>query len=196
MYKKVIVVASTNVHKIEEISRILPDYIFISMAELGFDQKIEETGESFAENARIKAEAVSKALKLPALADDSGLSVDALGGEPGIFSSRYSGGGDAENRALLLRNMKREKDRRAHFCCCVCLCERDGTCTFGEGETYGRILEKEEGSQGFGYDSIFFSDDLKKSFGTASAEEKNAVSHRARALFDLRRKLEKAALSL
>ncbi|MCD8201172.1 MAG: RdgB/HAM1 family non-canonical purine NTP pyrophosphatase [Clostridia bacterium] len=189
MEKKIIAVASSNANKIREMSEILTEYSFVPMKDLGFDEDIAEDGKSFRENAYIKASTVAKALGVPALADDSGLCVDALGGAPGIYSSRYSGGGNAENRALLLKNMEGEEDRSAHFCCCVCLCGPDGSAVYGEGKTYGKILCAEEGSGGFGYDPLFFSDDLGKSFGVASAEEKNAVSHRARALNDLKSKI-------
>ena len=118
------------------------------------------------------------------LADDSGLCVDALNGAPGIFSARYCGyhGSDAENRALLLKNMQGVENRRAHFTSAIALVYPDGTELIAEGHTFGEILETEEGDCGFGYDPLFKSEDLGKSFGIATAEEKNAVSHRFRAL--------------
>ena len=160
------------------------------MREAGFTVEIEETGKSFRENALIKARAVCEKLSLPALADDSGLCVDFLGGAPGIYSARFSGEGDAANRRLLLEKMKDATDRRAHFECAVCLYLPDGRTLFGVGQTFGSILQEERGKHGFGYDSLFFSDDLKKSFGEASAREKNKVSHRARALADLTERLK------
>lgn len=184
-----IVVASRNKHKIEEIKAIFRDVEIISIDQLGFSDEIEETGNSFKENAKIKAETVCAALKTPVLADDSGLCVDALDGAPGIFSARFSGGGDGDNRALLLKKLDGVTNRAARFECAVCLCLPDGSTYFGEGATYGRILFAEEGNCGFGYDPLFFSDDLKKSFGSASEQEKNSVSHRYRALCDLRNKL-------
>ncbi len=189
MELKTIVVASGNAHKIEEISRIFSDVEIISMKALGFNDDIEENGSTFAENALIKARAVSEKLNVCALADDSGLCVDALGGAPGIYSARYSGGGDAENRKLLLKNLADLKDRRAHFCCAVCLYFPDGSFITGEGATYGKILHEERGCGGFGYDSLFLSDDLGITFAQATAEQKNSVSHRFRALTDLRSKL-------
>ena len=134
------------------------------------------------ENALIKARAVCKATGLPALADDSGLCVDALGGAPGVRSARYSGGGDADNRALLLKNLAGVSDRRAHFNCAVALVCPDGRELTAEGRTEGSILTEERGEHGFGYDSLFFSNDLNKSFAEADEAEKNAVSHRGRAL--------------
>ena len=186
---KEIVVASGNHGKIKEILKIFSDATLSTMREAGFEEDIEETGETFAENAYIKAKAVCEALNKPALADDSGLCVDALDGAPGLYSARYSGGGDKENRKLLLKNLEGIADRGAHFECAVCLCLPDGRVFYGKGATYGRILEAEEGSNGFGYDCLFFSKDLQKSFGKASDEEKNAVSHRYRALCDLKSKL-------
>ena len=184
-----IVIASGNAHKIREIGEIFRGVELISMKELGFTDEIEENGNTFRENARIKAEAVCKRFSLPALADDSGLCVLGLDGAPGIYSARFSGGSDADNRRLLLKRMETLADRRAYFECAVCLCLPDGRTYLGEGRTYGRILLEETGERGFGYDPLFFSDDLKKSFGLASEEEKNSVSHRFRALQDLKGKL-------
>lgn len=189
MELKRIAVASGNKDKIREIREIFADMEIISMRELGFDGDIAETGKSFKENAKIKAGAIAEKFNMPALADDSGLCVDALYGAPGIYSARFSGEGDAANRKLLLKRLDGISERGAHFESAVCLCMPDGRTYFGEGRTYGKILQEEIGKNGFGYDCLFFSDDLKKSFGLASAEEKNSVSHRFRALCDLRAKL-------
>ena len=185
-----IVVASGNEGKIKEILKIFKGCEIVPMREAGFTGEIEENGKSFRENALIKARAVCEKLSLPALADDSGLCVDFLGGAPGIYSARFSGEGDAANRRLLLEKMKDATDRRAHFECAVCLYLPDCRTLFGVGQTFGSILQEERGKHGFGYDSLFFSDDLKKSFGEASAREKNKVSHRARALADLTERLK------
>ena len=184
-----IVVASGNKGKIAEIKAIFTGVEIVSMREMGFSDEVEETGKSFKENAKIKAEAVARALNLPALSDDSGLCVECLHGAPGIYSARFSGEGDAGNRKLLLKRMEHCPHRRAYFESAVCLCLPDGRTYFGEGRTYGKILWEEIGTNGFGYDSLFYSDDLKKSFGLATDEEKNSVSHRYRALCDLRKKL-------
>lgn len=189
MIPEKIIVASGNAGKIAEIKAIFTGAEIISMREAGFDGEVEETGKSFKENAKLKAEAVAKALGVPALSDDSGLCVESLHGAPGIYSARFSGEGDAANRKLLLKRLEHVADRRAYFQSAVCLCFPDGKTIFGEGKTYGRILFEEIGENGFGYDSLFYSDDLKKSFGSASEEEKNSVSHRYRALCDLRQKL-------
>lgn len=188
---KKIIVASSNAHKIEEIKSIFDGVELITMDQAGFVGDIEETGKTFKENALIKARTVSESLNLglPVMADDSGLCVDALDGAPGIYSARFSGGGSAENRALLLKRMENVSHRSAKFACAVCLYFPDGQYCFGEGFTHGRILFEEIGNKGFGYDPLFFSDDLGKSFGEAKESEKNSVSHRYRALQDLRSKL-------
>jgi XTP/dITP diphosphohydrolase len=149
---------------------------------------VEETGATFAENALIKARAACSALQEMVLADDSGLCVDALNGAPGVFSARYSGvhGSDQANRNTLLKNLEGIENRKAHFTCSLALVYPDGREIVAEGYTHGNILKTENGEGGFGYDCLFFSDDLQKSFGQATAEEKNAVSHRFRALQKLR----------
>ena len=188
--KRRLVVASGNAHKIQEISQIFTDFEVVSQKQMGFDEDVEETGKTFMENALIKAHAASKALGCMVLADDSGLSVDALGGAPGIYSARYCGqhGDDKENRVTLLKNMQGITDRRAHFTCALALVYPDGREITAEGYTYGKILEKEDGDGGFGYDPLFESEDLKKSFGKASEAEKNSVSHRFRGLQELLKK--------
>lgn len=189
MNGKTIVAATGNRHKLEEFRTILKGFTILSQEEAGFTDEVEETGATFADNALIKAQAVCAATGLPALADDSGLCVDALDGAPGVYSARYSGGGDKENRLLLLKNLAGERRRSAHFTCAIALCFPNGETVTAEGRTCGHILEQETGTNGFGYDSLFFSDDLKKSFGEATEEEKNAVSHRGRALRELEKKL-------
>jgi XTP/dITP diphosphohydrolase len=190
MSKPKMVVASCNQNKIREFSQLFTDYEVVSQKELGFDEEVEETGTTFAENALIKARAAAKALGVPALADDSGLCVVALGGQPGVYSARYSGDhDDASNRKKLLCELKGKQDRRAYFQSAIALVYPDGKELLAEGKTYGTILEEERGAGGFGYDCLFLSDDLGKSFGEATAQEKNSVSHRSRALAALREKL-------
>ncbi len=188
--KERLVVATGNAHKLKEIAEIFTDFEVVSQKQMGFDGDVEETGDTFLENALIKARAAATALGVPALADDSGICVDALGGAPGTFSARYSGehGNDKANRALLLKNLSGSANRNAHFTSAVALVYPDGRELTAEGHTYGRILTEEVGDGGFGYDCIFESDDLKKSFGVATAEEKNAVSHRFRSLQALLKK--------
>ena len=184
-----LVAATGNAHKLKEIREILSDLEIISEAEAGFYGDVEETGSTFLENALIKARAVCEATGLPALADDSGLCVDALGGAPGVYSARYSGGGDAENRKLLLKNLEGAENRKAHFSCAVALVCPDGKELTAEGKSCGTILFGERGNGGFGYDSLFLSDDLGVSFAEATEEQKNSVSHRGRALKALKKLL-------
>ena len=193
--KEKLIVATGNAHKLKEIKEIFPFYEVISQKEAGFDEDVEETGTTFEENAVIKAAAAAKALGHPTIADDSGICVEALGGAPGIFSARYSGGhgNDKKNREKLLRDLLGETNRRAYFKSAVALCYPSGEKIVVEGRTYGHILEQEDGEGGFGYDPLFFSDDLQKSFGRATPEEKNAVSHRYRALQNLLLALSKRA---
>lgn len=192
MEKERIVLASGNNHKIKEISQMLPDYEVVGYKQLGFDFEIEENGKTFYENALIKAKAVSEALNLPALADDSGICVDALGGEPGIYSARYAGDGiDEHNNQLLLKNMLGQKNRNAKFVCCMVLYKPDGSIVTATGETHGQIMDACYGENGFGYDPLFFSNDLNKCLGVATAEEKNTISHRFRAIELLKKELNK-----
>ena len=189
-----LVIASGNKGKIKEIKEILGGiFEVVPMSELGFDSDIEETGTTFFENALIKAKTVSLALNENVLADDSGLAVDVLNGAPGVYSARYSGehGNDKSNRDLLLKNLENQTNRKARFISSVVLYKKDGTYLDGYGETLGTIMHEELGENGFGYDCIFLNDDLNKSFGIATAEEKNAVSHRFRAIQDLYKKLRK-----
>ena len=188
-FPKKVVVASSNPDKIKEIKEIFSDVEFVTMKDAGFGGEIIENGATFKENAYIKAAAVHDALHCAALSDDSGLCVDALDGAPGIYSARFSGGSQADNRALLLKRMDGVTHRDARFECAVCLIDESGRTLFGEGYTEGKILFEEIGDRGFGYDSLFYSFDLEKSFGEADEEEKNRVSHRYRALCNLRDKL-------
>ena len=182
--KRRLVVATGNAHKLREIAEIFTDFEVVSQKQMGFTDEVEETGTTFAENALIKARAAANALGCIALADDSGICVDALGGAPGVYSARYAGehGSDKANRDLLLKNMENVTDRTAYFISAIALVYPDGRELLAEGKTYGKVLYEEQGDGGFGYDCIFESDDLQKSFGLATAEEKNAVSHRARAV--------------
>ena len=189
---KKLVVASGNKGKIKEIKAILGDrYEVVSMKDEGCNLDVEETGTTFLENALIKARAIGEYLHEDVISDDSGLMVEALGGAPGVYSARYAGvhGDDALNRKTLLKNMQGITDRRAKFVSAVVLYRQDGSFVTGEGETLGVIIDKERGENGFGYDSLFLSDDLGVTFGEASDEEKNSVSHRSRALSDLIKKL-------
>lgn len=184
-----IIAATKNKGKIREISEILGelDIEVISQADAGIDVDIVETGTTFIENARIKAQAVSLLCDDAVLADDSGLCVDALGGAPGVFSARYSGENatDSENTSKLLDALSGETNRDAYFEAAIVLIFPDGRELSASGRTMGRITIEPFGGGGFGYDPVFFSTELGKTFGEASDEEKNKVSHRAKALKEL-----------
>ena len=185
-----IVFASNNEHKIKEFSKMFNDTV-ISLQDIGFEGDIEEKGETFFENAFIKAKTIhdflkSKNLNYVVIADDSGLCVNALGGEPGAYSARYHQDHNPKaNRKKLLEELKNKEDRSAYFECCLVKYYPDGTYVSSVGRSEGYILEEEEGDTSFGYDCIFFSNELNKSFGVASSEEKNRVSHRGRAVSNL-----------
>ncbi len=190
---KKLIVASSNKGKLKEIAEIFKDYYqIVSMKEMGYTQEIEENGSTFFENSLIKAKTVSLYFNEDCLADDSGIVTDYLNGAPGIYSARFSGENatDESNRKLLLEKLQGVENRKARFVSSVVLYTKDGQIIDGYGETSGEILLKEDGENGFGYDSLFYSYDLKKSFGVATSQEKNAVSHRYRALCDLKRKLD------
>lgn len=189
---KTFVVASWNAHKIAEIKTFFPHDTLLSMKEIGFTDEIVEDGGTFAENALIKAKTLYHFLQQQGkgyfvLADDSGLCVDALWGRPGVLSARYcwEHGNDRENRKKILTEMQGQMERTAFFSCCIVEVFPDGQYLIWEGKVMGKILEQEEGKWWFWYDPIFYCDELGKSFGVATAEEKNSVSHRARAIQNL-----------
>jgi len=192
---KKIVLASNNKHKIKEIKDILTDYEIITLKDIGYYDEIEEIGNTFLENALIKAKTVSEYLKdknmnYDVLADDSGIVCESLDGAPGIYSARYAGDHDFKlNRDKLISDLK-GKDNSAYFNCTIVLYHIDGTYDVAVGKIYGKIIDEERGDTSFGYDSIFLSDDLGKTFGEATEEEKNKVSHRYRALVKIKEIME------
>ncbi len=189
--KPKIILASGNKHKLKEIQDMLTDFDVIPCSEMGFNADVEETGKTFYENALIKAKTVSQALNLPALADDSGICVDYLDGAPGIYSARYAGDGiDEHNNRLLLENLKGVENRNARFVCCMVYYKPNGEIITATGKTEGYVMYAPQGSNGFGYDPIFFSYDLNQCLGVAKAEEKNKISHRYRALVELKERLK------
>ena len=185
-----LVLATHNRGKVRELEAMLQEaglpIRVRTLDEVGGIQMPAETGSTFLENARLKAEAVARQTGLPALADDSGLCVDALGGRPGVYSARFAGpeATDAANNARLLAELEGvpAPRRTARFRAVVVLAMPDGRWTWAEGEAPGRILEAPRGTGGFGYDPLFLSDDLGVTFAEAGPEAKNRVSHRARAL--------------
>ena len=189
-----VVIATGNKGKVKEFKKLLKgcfDKVY-SAAELGIPTDVEETGGTFAENSLIKARHVKAQTSMAALADDSGLMVDCLDGAPGVYSARYAGenADDQSNRKKLFSEMRGAADRSARFVCALTLILPDGEIITADGETRGHITESEEGSNGFGYDVMFFSDELGKSFGMADDAEKNSVSHRAKAAAALAEKLK------
>ena len=183
-----IVLASNNKHKVKEFQEMLTNYKVITLNDIGYYDEIEENGVTFEENALIKAKTVQKFineknLNYIVIADDSGLCVDSLGGMPGVYSARYAGehGNDEANRAKLQVELE-GKDRIAYFICTIVVYYPNGEYKVYEGKTYGKITTEEFGKKDFGYDCIFFSDELGKTFGEATEEEKNSVSHRGRAI--------------
>lgn len=185
---KKIVLASGNIGKLNEFRAMLNNFEVLSPKQLNVEFDVDETGETFYDNALIKARALYELCKLPTIADDSGLCVAALNGAPGVYSARYSGGTDKDNNAKLLRELLGQKDRSAYFESCIVYFDGEKTIA-ATGRTYGHIAQAESGAGGFGYDPLFISDDLGKTFGEASEAEKNAVSHRSRALAELVEKL-------
>ena len=188
-----LVIASNNKHKVKEITAILAgkfDRIY-SLADLGISVDPEENAPDFLGNATIKAEAIARLTDKAVIADDSGLEVDALGGAPGVHSARYAGEpcSDDRNNAKLLSRMSKSEDRNARFVTTMVLLFPTGRREIGVGEVKGEILREKRGANGFGYDPLFYSFELGKTFGEATDDEKNSVSHRARALRDLMRKL-------
>ena len=184
-----VVLASKNPHKLVEISKITEqvDMELVLQAELGVDVEVEETGTTFEENSYLKARAVMEATGLPALADDSGIAVDALNGEPGIYSARYGFDESLDDWGrlqLLLKNTEKVPDgqRQAQFVCVITLVTPDGKVIQARGEVHGELLRAPAGEGGFGYDPIFYYPPFGKSLAEVSAEEKNQVSHRANAL--------------
>lgn len=196
---RICVLASHNAHKLAEIRAILADEFdkVLSLKDVGIEVDIDETGTTFEQNAYIKAKAIADLLPgYAVVADDSGLCVPCLNGEPGVYSARYAGEvcDDHANNRLLLHNLhEREKtlprDRNAYFVSAVVLLFPDGRYISGEGRVDGTILDEYRGNGGFGYDPLFLCTELNKTFAEATAGEKNSVSHRARALAELKRKL-------
>ena len=199
-----VVLASHNAKKITEMRAILSQMgvEVLSQRDVGVDLEPEETGTTFEANARIKAKAVMEATGLPAIADDSGLMVDALDGAPGVYSARYGGPGldDTGRWQLLLRNMAGQSHRTCRFVSVICCAFPDGSEILARGECPGVLAEGPSGAGGFGYDPIFFLPQLGKTMAQLTPEEKNQISHRANEALEARelikcRVLESAMLT-
>lgn len=181
-----LIIASNNKHKIKEIKEILGMKFseILSLREAGIEHETVEDGKSFAENAYKKAKEIAELSGSASLADDSGICIDALGGAPGIFSARFAGehGNDEENNRLVLEKLKGVSCRAAHYTCAMCLVYPDGSRVEAEGYMYGDITENPRGDGGFGYDPLFVLKGESRTVAEMSDEEKNAVSHRRKAL--------------
>ena len=194
-----VVLASKNKHKLVEISKITEKFGFdlVLQSELGVDIDVEETGTTFEENSFLKAEAVMKATGLPALADDSGIAVDALNGEPGIYSARYGFDDTLDDWGrleLLLKNTEQVPDgqRQAQFVCVITMVTPDGKCIQARGEIHGELTREPRGENGFGYDPIFYYPPAGMTTAEMPSEAKNEVSHRGNALKVFYEKLKEA----
>lgn len=190
-----IVLASKNTHKLKEMREILSaqGVEVVLESDVGADVEVEETGTTFEENSLLKARAVMEKTGLPAIADDSGLAVDALNGAPGVYSARYGGPelDDQGRYRLLLSNMRGQVDRKCRFVSVITLCMPDGAVISARGECPGTLAYAPQGENGFGYDPVFFVPEKKKTFAQLTAEEKNAISHRAVALREFQMKWER-----
>ncbi len=186
--KKTIVLASGNKHKLDELRAILDGYQVLSLVDIAFADEIVEDGETFAENALIKARAVHACCGLTVIADDSGVCVEALGGEPGVYSARYSGedATDEKNNAKLLEKLTGMENRSAVFVSAAAAVFRDGSEACEIGVVRGRIGYTPRGNGGFGYDPLFICDETQKTYAEMTPEEKNALSHRQRAFAKLK----------
>ena len=193
-----IIAATNNAGKVKEIKDILAGVEVISLKEAGLNIDPEENGVNFEENALIKARAVAQVSGMPAISDDSGLCVDALDGAPGIYSARYAGedATDAQRIEKLLNEMKGlpREQRKAFFISAAAFVSPDGTEITATGTVDGYITEAPDGDGGFGYDPIFFATSLRKTFGAMSDKEKNSISHRFRAMTNLKKKLVKQGI--
>ena len=186
-----LIIASNNKHKVYEIKKILQDKFeeILSLKEAGISHETVEDGNTFMENARKKAKEICDISGCAALADDSGICVDALFGAPGIYSARFSGGSDLDNNKFLIEKLKGEENRKAHYTCAICLCYPDGRTVEALGYMYGKVVDEARGTHGFGYDPHFVPDGYSLTVAELSDEEKNRISHRADALKKLLEKL-------
>ncbi len=191
----ILVLATNNKNKVKEFKAILKNFSveIRSLADFGPIPEAVEDGGTFDENAYKKAHHVAKVLGLPAIADDSGLVVEALGGEPGVYSARYAGedATDDDNINKLLVEMQNCVDRKAHFQCVLSIAVPSGPALTYEGRCDGVILREKKGEQGFGYDPVFYVEEKGKTFAELSMEEKNSLSHRGKALNEMRSEVDK-----
>ena len=179
---KELLLASNNLHKVDEIKSILEDYNVLTLKDIGYLVEIEENGNTFEENALIKARAISKFSGKTAIADDSGLSIDLLDGRPGVYSARYSKEQTDEKNIEKVLNELNGQHSKAKFVSVIAYVTPDGLEKTFRGECHGEIIFEKRGNNGFGYDPIFYVPSLKKTFAEISSEEKNSISHRRQSL--------------
>lgn len=190
---KTVVIATNNKNKVREFKSILdnPNLEFKTLKEIGYDKEIEENGNTFEENAIIKATTVAKDLNVIAISDDSGLCVDALGGAPGIYSARYAGThNDEDNNALLIKNLNGIENRNAHYECAICIAYPNGDYITEIGTVSGIIIDDRRGNGGFGYDPYFYIPEFGKTFAEVPLEKKNTISHRNKALMKIKDRID------
>ena len=189
---KTVVIATNNQNKVREFKSILnnPNIEFKTLKEIGFEEDIVEDGNTFKENALIKAKTVSLKLNCIAISDDSGLECRGLNWEPGIYSARYAGTHDDEdNNKLLLKNLKNVKDRYARYVCAICVYYPNGEYLLEEAYCEGEIIDDRRGTNGFGYDPYFYVKEFKATLAEVSLEKKNTISHRQKALKKIKDKI-------
>ncbi len=182
---KTVVIATNNKNKVKEFKSLLgnDNVEFKTLNEIGYTKEIIEDGNTFEENAYIKASQVAKDLNVIAISDDSGLEVEALNMAPGIYSARYAGGHDDEaNNQLLIKNLQGIKNRNARYACAICICYPDGTSRTVIDYCHGEIIDERRGTNGFGYDPYFYIPEFGKTFAEVPLEKKNTISHRAKAI--------------
>ncbi|MBQ7641007.1 MAG: XTP/dITP diphosphatase [Acholeplasmatales bacterium] len=186
---KTVVIATNNKNKVREFKSLLgnDNIEFKTLNEIGYTKEIIEDGNTFEENAYIKAHQVSKDLNVIAISDDSGLEVEALNMAPGIYSARYAGGHDDEaNNNLLIKNLKGIENRKARYACAICICYPNGETKTVIEYCYGEIIDDRRGTNGFGYDPYFYIPEFGKTFAEVPLEKKNTISHRAKAIRKLK----------
>ena len=190
-----IIFATGNAHKAEELRRILPEYKILTLKDINFTEDIVEDGETFEENALIKARHINRVTNKTVVSDDSGICVDALGGKPGIHSARYAGehGDDDANNKKLLLEMKdvKNEDRGAVFVSAAAVVFEDGTQEVKRGEVFGTVAFEEKGEFGFGYDPLFICSENNLRYAEMNDEQKNLISHRKRAFEKLKPIIDK-----
>jgi XTP/dITP diphosphohydrolase len=189
-----IIFATNNIHKLDEVKAILGSEIEVQgLKEIGLNEEVEETGSTFEENARLKAQAVFHKIKVPCLSDDSGLEVEALGNAPGVYSARFAGEpvDHEKNIDKLLKSLNEMNNRKARFRTVLCYIDAEGKEEFFTGTVEGYITHEQRGEKGFGYDPVFIPNGYDKTFAQMSSSEKNSISHRARALEKFKQYIER-----